>query len=141
MIAMSDVFSKRKRSEIMSRVRSIGNRSTEMAMVSLLCRHRITGWRRRGRVFGSPDFVFPKHRLAVFVDGCFWHGCARHGTKPTTNISFWHAKLTRNRIRDRLVTRTLKQRGWRVLRIWQHEFLLRNEQGLLRRIQRALAGS
>lgn len=116
-----DVFTSRKRSDIMSRVRGKGNRSTELAMVSLFRRHRITGWRRHARVFGSPDFVFPKCRLAVFVDGCFWHCCPTHATQPASNRAFWRRKLAQNKARDRLVTRKLKQDGWSVIRVWQHE--------------------
>ena len=67
----------------------------------------------------SVDFVFRKERVAVFVDGCFWHGCPRHGTMPAGNRAFWMAKLTRNAARDREVTRTLRKAGWRVLRVWE----------------------
>ena len=135
---MADVFSRRKRSKIMSRVRSKGNKATEIALITLLRRLGISGWRRGVRVFGKPDFVFPEHRLAVFVDGCFWHGCPKHGTQPVSNTAFWKAKLARNRSRDRSVARTLKAGGWRVLRIWQHEFSRRNERRLIRRILRAI---
>lgn len=137
MSSMADVFSRRKRSDIMSRVRSRGNKATEGAMVALLRRHRITGWRRYARVFGNPDFVFPNHRLAVFVDGCFWHGCPKHATQPASNRAFWREKLARNKTRDRLVTRTLKQRGWFVLRVWQHE-LKKKSPLCIRRIISAL---
>ena len=135
---MTDVFSVRKRSDIMSRVRGEGNRATEMAMVALFGRHGITGWRRHTPVFGKPDFVFPRHRLAIFVDGCFWHSCPRHRNPPTSNVAFWEEKLARNRTRDRLVTRKLRQHGWLVMRIWQHELTRRNARRLLGRIQRAL---
>lgn len=122
----------------MSRVRARDNKSTELAMVTLLRRHKITGWRRHGRLFGNPDFVFPKQRLAVFVDGCFWHGCPKHATQPSSNPSFWRRKLARNKTRDKLVVRTLKQRGWSVLRIWQHELKRPNQGRCIARIQRAL---
>jgi DNA mismatch endonuclease, patch repair protein len=135
---MTDVFSARKRSDIMSRVRGRGNKATEIAMVALFNRHGIKGWRRHVAVFGRPDFVFPKHRLAVFVDGCFWHVCPLHRTPPASNRGFWRAKLARNKARDRLVNRTLKQKGWGVLRAWQHELARRNEQVLARRIRGAL---
>src|ERR1700722_5078463 len=135
---MADVFSSRKRSEIMSRVRDRNNQATELSLIALFRQHRITGWRRRGRVFGKPDFLFPNNRLAVFVDGCFWHGCPRHASQPATNRSFWCAKLARNKARDRLVTRTLKLNGWRVLRIWQHDLKRRNQASAVRRIREAL---
>src|SRR5712692_5194427 len=136
---MGDVFSAAKRSEIMSRVRGRGNKATELALVALLRRHRITGWRRHAHLFGSPDFVFAKSRVAVFVDGCFWHGCPKHATYPMSNQEFWMAKLARNRARDRLVLGTLKKRGWRVVRIWQHELSAKNEQRLLRRLRDAIS--
>jgi DNA mismatch endonuclease, patch repair protein len=135
---MTDVFSRQKRSLIMSRVRSAGNLATEFAFLTLLKRHRITGWRRRSRVFGKPDFVFPSKQLAVFIDGCFWHGCPKHGSQPMANKAFWRAKLARNRTRDHLVERTLKKQGWRVLRVWQHELTGKNEARLTSRVQQAL---
>ncbi|HNQ72484.1 MAG TPA: very short patch repair endonuclease [Verrucomicrobiota bacterium] len=190
---MADVFSKLKRSEVMSRIRSRGNRDTELALAKLLRAHRITGWRRhiqvrivergtrngpsprptpqkrvnsrqpspgfatlsrsrrRGhrrekefrtphsalRVFAvRPDFVFPKSRTAIFVDGCFWHGCPKHATKPKNNRAFWRRKLAANKQRDALVSRTLCRAGWRVLRVWECD-LARRPGVCLGRIQRA----
>jgi DNA mismatch endonuclease (patch repair protein) len=137
-IGMADVFSATKRSEIMSRVRGRGNKATELALVIFLRRHGIVGWRRHVHLFGSPDFVFVKGRVAVFVDGCFWHGCAKHASLPMSNQVFWAAKLARNKARDRLVMRTLRQRGWHVVRVWQHELSPKNEQRLLRRLRDAI---
>jgi DNA mismatch endonuclease (patch repair protein) len=82
--------------------------------------------------------VFPKLKLAVFVDGCFWHGCPSHCNIPVQNRSFWKKKLDANRRRDKLVRRTLQSRGWRVLRIWEHELTRRNERRLLAQIRRML---
>ena len=118
---MPDVFTKAKRSEVMSRIRGRGNKDTELALAKLLRAHHVSGWRRNQRVFGKPDFIFHKLKLAIFVDGCFWHGCPKHGTQPKGNAAFWRRKISRNQSRDRLVTRTLRARGWRVLRIWEHE--------------------
>ena len=87
-----------------------------------------------------PDFAFPKLRLAVFVDGCFWHGCPQHATKPRNNRAFWRKKFATNKARDRLVRRTLCRSGWRVVRIWEHELARKNEVRLLKRIRVALAG-
>ena len=112
---MSDVFTKAKRSEVMSRIRSRGNKATELALIKLFRRHKITGWRRHQKVFGKPDFIFGQSRLAVFVDGCFWHGCPRHATKPKTNAAFWRRKFLRNQQRDVRVTLTLRCDGWRVI--------------------------
>jgi DNA mismatch endonuclease (patch repair protein) len=136
---MPDVFTKAKRSEVMSRIRGRGNKDTELALAKLFRRHRITGWRRNQQVFGKPDFVFPRLKLAVFVDGCFWHGCPKHATMPKNNRAFWHHKLSANKKRDQLVSRTLRRTGWRILRIWEHELASKNEARLLWRIQRALS--
>jgi DNA mismatch endonuclease (patch repair protein) len=75
-------------------------------------------------------------RVAIFVDGCFWHGCPVHGSIPRTNRGFWQSKLEKNKQRDRVVVRELKSRGWKPLRVWQHE--LRRPGPLLRRLERAL---
>src|SRR5690242_4221972 len=135
---MPDVFTKAKRSLVMSRIRGRGNKNTELALVKLFRGQGITGWRRSQKIFGRPDFVFPKLKLAVFVDGCFWHGCPKHGTQPATRHAFWENKFARNKQRDRLVNRTLRQRGWIILRIWQHELTRRNEPRLLLRLLRVL---
>lgn len=103
----------------MGLIRSRGNKDTELRMIALMRERGITGWRRGAKVFGRPDFVFRRERAAVFVDGCFWHGCPRHGTMPANNRAFWEAKLGRNAARDREVTRTLRAAGWRVLRVWE----------------------
>ncbi len=135
---MADIFSKAKRSEVMSRIRSHGNKKTEGALARLFRKERITGWRRHTLVFGKPDFTFHKLRVAVFVDGCFWHACPKHASKPANNRAFWRKKFAANVARDRLVTRELRKKGWRVLRIWEHEFARKNAARLLRRIRRAV---
>jgi len=84
---MADIYDREKRSEVMSRVRGSGNRSTELRLIAIFRKHSITGWRRNQRLPGLPDFVFPKQRLAVFVDGCFWHGCPLHGSVPREQTS------------------------------------------------------
>ena len=118
---MSDVFTKAKRSAVMSLIRGRGNKDTELRMMALFRAHGITGWRRRVTLFGKPDFVFHRERVVVFVDGCFWHGCPRpkHSPMPKNRAEWWAAKLGRNKERDRLVTRTLRKAGWRVLRVWE----------------------
>lgn len=80
-----------------------------------------------------PDFVFRRMRMAVFVDGCSWHGCPKHATKPKNNRGFWRRKLAGNKQRDQLVNRALRRAGWRVVRIWEHELARKNETRLLRR--------
>jgi len=123
---------------VMTRVRGSGNKATELALARLMGENGITGWRRNQPVFGKPDFVFRGMQLAVFVDGCFWHACPKHATKPKNNHAFWQRKLAANSRRDLLVTRMLRKNGWRVIRIWEHELAPSNAKILLRRIQRAL---
>lgn len=136
---MADVFTQAKRSDVMSRIRSRGNRDTELALAKFFRQHGITGWRRNQLVFGKPDFVFQKLKLAVFVDGCFWHACPLHATNPRNNATFWQKKLSANKARDRKVNRLLRAESWRVLRVWEHELARRNSARLLARILRALA--
>jgi len=133
---MADVFTKARRSEVMSRIRGRGNRDTELALAKLLRRHGITGWRRHQAVFGKPDFVFRSLRFAVFVDGCFWHGCQKHSNLPMNNRVFWKKKLTNNLMRDKAVNRKLRKSGWRVIRIWEHQ--LHDETRVIERLQCAL---
>lgn len=135
---MADVFTKAKRSDVMSRIRGSGNKDTELALARLFRQHGITGWRRNQPVFGKPDFIFPQFRLAIFVDGCFWHGCLKHSRPPQSNRPYWRKKMIQNQSRDRSVTHTLQTQGWRVLRIWEHELNRKNESRLLRRLERAL---
>lgn len=136
---MADVFSREQRSEIMAKVKGRENKATEIRLLKLFREERISGWRRRSLAFGKPDFTFPSKRLAIFVDGCFWHGCPVHGTVPASNRAFWQNKLERNKSRDKLVSRTLKASGWTVLRIWQHE--LREPDKVTKRIHRALSAA
>ncbi len=121
-VIVADVFTRDKRSEVMSRIRGRGNLSTEMRMIALMRLHGIRGWRRNSRLPGRPDFVFPKERVAVFVDGCFWHGCAKHYVEPKSSTGFWRDKIAGNRRRDRRNSRRLRQLGWRVVRLWEHDF-------------------
>ena len=136
---MTDVFSKTKRSEVMSRIRSHGNRETELRLISILRSAKITGWRRRQKLIGRPDFVFRAQRIAIFVDGCFWHGCRLHGRQPRDNAAYWAQKLAKNAARDRLVARILKLKGWKVIRIWEHD--LKNPIAVVRRLERVLTFS
>ncbi len=134
---MADIFTKEKRSEVMSLIRGSGNKDTELRLISTFKRHGITGWRRRWPLAGKPDFVFPKLKLAVFVDGCFWHGCPLHATNPKSNAEFWATKIAKNQTRDHFVNRTLRSQGWRVVRIWEHELTKKGALRLAGRLRRA----
>jgi DNA mismatch endonuclease (patch repair protein) len=140
---MADTVSRQVRSKIMSRTRGTGNRRTEQLFASALRRAGIAGWRRHlviklpvtrsskaiatdGTPFRPqvrPDFVFPKQRVAVFIDGCFWHGCPRCYQAPSSAKAFWSAKVLRNKERDRYQRSALKRLGWTVVRVWEHELL------------------
>jgi DNA mismatch endonuclease, patch repair protein len=131
-----DQFTKNKRSLIMAQVRSAGNKSTEMKLVWMLRKEKITGWRRCYPIFGKPDFVFQQKKVAVFVDGCFWHGHPKKCRMPKTNRRYWTDKIRRNMERDKLVTHTLKAKGWKVVRIWEDSI---NKSATLVRLRKALA--
>lgn len=97
----------------------------ELALRRLL---HARGWRYRvnhrvnvGESSVRPDVVFTRRRVAVFVDGCFWHGCPQHMSWPKSNEDFWRQKIERNMRRDQEQDRLLKSAGWRVVRIWEHE--------------------
>jgi DNA mismatch endonuclease, patch repair protein len=133
---MADVFTKAKRSAVMSQIRGRGNKATEVALMKLLRQHAITGWRRHQNVLGKPDFLFKQNRLVLFVDGCFWHGCPRCYRRPKSNRKFWDSKIARNRERDRRVNRELRRLGWSVMRIWEHD-LAKRADACIRKIQAA----
>lgn len=110
------------RSEIMKRVSS-KNSAAEMSLRSSLHRCGLR-FRLHRRIEGvTVDIVIPKPRVLVFVDGCFWHGCPRHATFPKTNKGYWLSKLAENRERDARQTTHLRKRGWKVIRVWEHDCL------------------
>ena len=120
-LPMPDQFTRSKRSEIMRAVKPTGNITTELRLRALLKSNSITGWRRNYPLYGKPDFVFPKTKVALFTDGCFWHGHDCRNLTPRRNATYWHKKIVRNRKRDLLVTRALRMRGWLVVRLWECE--------------------
>jgi DNA mismatch endonuclease (patch repair protein) len=123
----------------MAAIRSSGNQDTELKLVALFKIHGIMGWRRKQRVFGKPDFIFRRQKVAVFVDGCFWHGCRWHCRMPKSRRNYWEPKIVRNKKRDGEVSRLLQRRGWIVFRIWEHT--LKHPGGALDRLQAVLAFS
>ena len=123
---MADVFSKEDRSEIMKKVKPSGNKSTEIKLTQYFNARHITGWRRHYNVKGHPDFVFMDRHIAIFVDGCFWHGHDCRNTRPADNTEYWEKKRRRNIEHDRAVTAMFEQRGWTVIRIWECELKKKN---------------
>jgi DNA mismatch endonuclease (patch repair protein) len=111
-------------------------------MVALLRSAKLTGWRRNKNVFGKPDFIFPRRRVALFVDGCFWHrhkGC-KFSYTPKSRTEFWLPKFEQNVARDRLVTRTLRKAEWQVVRIWECQLTRHKQARVMRRLRIALFG-
>lgn len=121
----------------MAAVRSRGNKATELTLAKLFRAHGLKGWRRHAAIPGRPDFVFSREKVAIFVDGCFWHGCAKHCRMPASNQEYWLAKIARNKKRDRRVRIELRALGWTALRIWEHE-LKGSQDRLLKRVMAAL---
>jgi DNA mismatch endonuclease (patch repair protein) len=116
---MADTFTKEKRSQIMRAIKSKENKSTEIKLIHLFKKNRITGWRRNFKLYGNPDFVFPKEKIVVFADGCFWHGHSCKKNKPMSNRIYWECKIRRNKKRDSKVNANLRANGWNVFRIWE----------------------
>jgi DNA mismatch endonuclease (patch repair protein) len=118
---MADVFDKKTRSEVMRSVKSSGNKSTELKLIKIFKENGVKGWRRHYPIKGRPDFVFLAQKIAVFVDGCFWHGHDCRNTRPQNNAEYWKKKIAKNKARDASVEAHLGSRGWQVVRIWECE--------------------
>ncbi len=116
---MADVLTKAQRARCMSAIRGKDTKPEILLRKTLW--HKGYRYRLKNRLPGRPDIVFPTERVAVFVDGCFWHSCPEHYQKPATNVAFWREKIRKNRQRDREVNALLKSEGWKVLRFWEHE--------------------
>ena len=117
---MVDRLTRQQRSQVMAAIHSTGNRTTELRLAAILRSNGVTGWRRHQSLPGKPDFVFRRERLAVFVDGCFWHGCRRHCRMPKSRQTYWEPKIMRNKTRDSAIRGLFRQTGWSVHRIWEH---------------------
>jgi len=111
-----------KRSRTMSAIRGKHNRSTELRLRMALIKAGVRGWRLHPEELpGQPDFYFDKAKIAIFVDGCYWHGCPKCGHIPKTRTAFWEAKIKRNQERDKMKNLELRKLGTKSLRIWEHE--------------------
>jgi DNA mismatch endonuclease (patch repair protein) len=136
---MPDVFTEAKRSEVMSRIRGKNNASTEIRLIDIMRKGRVSGWRRHQKLPGRPDFVFREARVAVFVDGCFWHCCPKCSNLPKNNAEFWRKKLLGNKTRDSAVSKQLRDMGWLPVRFWEHE--LGKSSTILKKLRRALCNN
>lgn len=117
---MADVLSQKQRSFNMSRIKS-SSTGPELTLRKLLFQAGLRGYRLNYKLAGKPDIVFTRRKIAIFVDGCFWHKCPRDYKEPATNKVFWEHKIESNLIRDKEVNKILKRREWTVLRIWEHD--------------------
>ena len=131
---MSDIFDNEKRSYIMSKVRSKNNKSTELELIKFFKENNITGWKRNYPVKGHPDFVFLDKKIAIFVDGCFWHGHDCRNTRPSNNAEYWRKKRERNIKHDKEITALFEKRGWTVIRIWECELKRKNRFALANKL-------
>ncbi|NJD78571.1 MAG: very short patch repair endonuclease [Candidatus Methanoperedens sp.] len=116
---MVDVLTKKQRSYNMSMIRG-RNTKPEIKLRKLLFSKGLRGYRLSG-LPGKPDMIFLKYKVAIFVDGCFWHKCPEHFKEPATRKRFWTKKIDGNVKRDNEINRILKEEGWTVLRFWEHE--------------------
>ena len=116
-----DTFTPQVRSACMSRIKSSGNRTTELRFIQILRINKIHGWRRGSKIMGKPDFVFHEEKIAIFIDGDFWHGNPKKYRQPKSNCEYWRKKISSNRSRDRLVNRRLRAEGWAVARFWESD--------------------
>lgn len=110
-----DTVTKERRSYIMSRIKS-------KSSIEVLPKTFEKMWlRKHPAIFGRPDFGSKARKIAVFIDGCFWHVCPKHYRRPKSNVRFWNVKARRNKARDQKVNRELKKQGYSVTRIWEHD--------------------
>ena len=115
-----DIYSKKKRSEIMSKVRNKDSK-IETEFRKKLWEAGFRYLKNSTKYFGKPDIVLPKYKTVIFIDSCFWHGCKKHGSIPETRKKFWTKKIERNKARDKEVNRHYKKDGWKIIRIWEHD--------------------
>jgi len=113
---MMDRLSKQQRSVLMSKIRS-RNTKPEKAVYDVLIS---MGFEYQPKMYGKPDYASKELEVAIFIDGCFWHGCYKHFRLPKTNQDFWKRKIVRNILRDFNVTAYYKKRNWWVIRVWEH---------------------
>lgn len=117
---MADNLSSENRSKNMKAIRSSRTKIEDKVCSELWNR----GYRFRRNVaglFGKPDIAIKKYKLVIFIDSCFWHGCPLHCITPASNQEYWTKKLSRNKERDAEVTNYYQNKGWRIVRIWEHQ--------------------
>lgn len=116
---LADMMSRSQRSNCMSKIRGRDTK-VEVVLRKAVWRNGLR-YRLHAKLPGTPDLVFPRSKVALFIDGCFWHGCPTHGVRPRTNRAFWAAKLKKNLERDERTNQQLRVMGWKVVRCWEHD--------------------
>ncbi|HRY52284.1 MAG TPA: very short patch repair endonuclease [Candidatus Portnoybacteria bacterium] len=131
---MSDIVSKKKRSEIM---RAVRNRDTkiELSFRRVLWSRGFRYSKNSTKYFGKPDLLLKKYKTVIFIDSCFWHGCKKHLRMPATNKKYWINKIKGNKVRDMEVNRYYKKIGWKIIRIWEHEIKKKSEEVFIKMIK------
>jgi DNA mismatch endonuclease, patch repair protein len=133
---MTDVMTKKQRSHCMSKIKGRDTK-IEIMFRKHLWSLGLKGYRVKSKIYGKPDFIFPVEKIAVFCDGCFWHKCPKHNTKPKSNKRFWLTKMQNNVKRDKEVNKRLKNEGWTVVRFWEHD-LENNLDGCTKRLSKLI---
>lgn len=116
---MADNLTKEQRTRNMKAIKSQSNLENR---VSKALWNKGFRFRKNIKLFGKPDIAIKKYKVVIFIDSCFWHACPEHGNMPKSNQDYWLKKLTRNQERDKEVNEYYYQRGWNILRVWEHEF-------------------
>lgn len=123
--AMRGLYKRKRRRSPLSKSEQMARVSKTATTPEMILRRTLWArgfrFRVKSRLPGTPDLFFGGPRVAIFVDGCFWHGCPDHGSIPSSNIAYWEPKLRRNQERDARVNLELRAAGWAVLRFWEHE--------------------
>lgn len=117
---MTDTVSKKKRSEIMSKVKSKDS-EIEVKFRKAIWKAGFRYRKNSANYFGKPDLVLKKYKTVIFIDSCFWHGCKKHCRLPSSNKKYWVEKIERNKRRDKEVNRYYRKLGWKVIRVWECE--------------------
>ena len=118
---MADCYSKEIRHRVMSRIRS-KNTKPEVQLRKFLWSRGVKGYRIHNKKLpGNPDITFSKKKIAIFIDGCFWHGCPKCYVEPKSNCNYWRPKIRNTIERDKRQQKQLELEGWSVIRIWEHE--------------------
>jgi DNA mismatch endonuclease (patch repair protein) len=119
---MADTVSKKKRSEIMSKVKNKDSK-IEIEFRKAIWNAGFRYRKNQTKYFGKPDLILKKYKTVIFIDSCFWHGCGKHCRLPATHKKYWIEKIERNKKRDKKVKRYYKKIGWNILRVWEHDIL------------------